>query len=95
MIKTHGFAIKDIQYLGRNVYGPLASYYIMNREKLKNMIVREYPKFLETILYKSLLQMKAASLHGVIDYILLKAEKYDSINYSTQSMIDTSNTHNQ
>jgi cyclopropane fatty-acyl-phospholipid synthase-like methyltransferase len=76
MIKTHGFEIKDIQYIGSNVYGPLASYYIENREKLKNMIVREYPKFLETILYKSLLEMKAASRHGVIDYILLKAKKY-------------------
>lgn len=75
IIKTHGFEIKDIQYIGSNVYGPLASYYIENREKLKNMIVREYPKFLETILYKSLLEMKAASSHGVIDYILLKAKK--------------------
>ncbi|MGB0029524.1 MAG: methyltransferase domain-containing protein [Nitrososphaeraceae archaeon] len=80
MIKTHGFEIKDIQYIGRNVYGPLANYYIENREKLKNIIVREYPKFLEAILYKSLLEMKAASSHGVIDYILLKAEKYDSLN---------------
>ena len=80
MIKTHGFEIKDIQYIGRNVYGPLANYYIENREKLKNIIVREYPKFLETILYKSLLEMKAASSHGVIDYILLRAEKYDSLN---------------
>ena len=79
MIKTHGFEIKDIQYIGSNVYEPLASYYIKNREKLKNMIVREYPKFLETILYKSLLEMKAASRHGVIDYILLKAKKYDPI----------------
>jgi cyclopropane fatty-acyl-phospholipid synthase-like methyltransferase len=76
MIKTHGFEIRDIQYIGSNVYGPLTSYYIENREKLKNMIVREYPKFLETILYKSLLEMKAASRHGVIDYILLKAKKY-------------------
>jgi cyclopropane fatty-acyl-phospholipid synthase-like methyltransferase len=75
IIKTHGFEIKDIQYIGSNVYSPLASYYIENREKLKNMIVREYPKFLETILYKSLLEMKAASSHGVIDYILLKAKK--------------------
>jgi ubiquinone/menaquinone biosynthesis C-methylase UbiE len=79
MIKTYGFEIKDIQYIGSNVYGPLATYYIENREKLKNMIVRQYPKFLETILYKSLLEMKAASHNGVIDYILLKAKKHDSL----------------
>ena len=95
MIKTHGFEIKDIQYIGSNVYGALASYYIENREKLKNMIVREYPKFLEAILYKSLLEMKATSHHGLIDYILLKAEKYDSVNFSNQRAIDTSNTHYQ
>ena len=92
MIKTHGFEIKDIQYIGSNVYGPLASYYIENREKLKNMIVREYPKFLETILYKSLLEMRAASRHGLIDYVLLKAKKHDSIKCRNQRVINTSNT---
>ena len=94
MIKTHGFEIKDIQYIGSNVYGALASYYIENREKLKNMIVREYPNFLELILYKSLLEMKAVS-SWLMDYILLKAEKYDSVNFSNQRAIDTSNTHYQ
>ena len=74
-VKTHGFQIKDIEYIGSNVYGPLANYYIENRQKLRSIIIREYPKFLETILYKSLLQMKAASHHGFIDYILLKAKK--------------------
>lgn len=75
MVKTHGFQIKDIEYIGSNVYGPLANYYTENRQKLRSIIIREYPKFLETILYKSLLQMKAASHHGFIDYILLKAKK--------------------
>jgi len=85
MIRSHGFEIKDIQYIGSNVYGQLATYYIENREKLKKMIVRKYPKFLETILYKSLLKMKDASHNGVIDYILLKAEKHDSIKCGAQS----------
>lgn len=85
MIRTHGFEIKDIQYIGSNVYGQLATYYIENREKLKKMIVMEYPKFLETILYKSLLKMKGASRNGVIDYILLKAKKHDSIKCGAQS----------
>lgn len=75
MVSTHDFQIIDIKYIGPNVYGPLARYYIENREKLKSKVVREYPKLLETILYKSLLKMKDASYQGVIDYILLKAQK--------------------
>ena len=47
MVKTHGFEIKDIQYIGRNVYGPLASYYIENRDKLKNMIIKNTQNFLK------------------------------------------------
>jgi SAM-dependent methyltransferase len=75
MVKANGFEIKDIRYIGSNVYEPLASYYIENREKLKNIIIAEYPKVLETILYRSILKMKAASNQGIIEYILLKAEK--------------------
>jgi len=75
MVKSHGFEIKEIKYIGSRVYAPLARYYIDNREKLKNIIIAEYPKFLETILYRSILKMKAASNQGIIEYILLKAEK--------------------
>jgi SAM-dependent methyltransferase len=74
-VKSNRFQIKDIKFLGSNVYGPLARYYIENREKLKGRVTKEYSKFLETILYKSLLKMKDASNKGIIDYILLKAEK--------------------
>ena len=84
IIKTQGFQIKDIQYIGSNVYQPLASYYIDNRERLKTMIIREYPKSLEAFVYKSLLKMKVASHHGIIDYVLLKAKKYESIECRSQ-----------
>lgn len=73
--KANGFKIKDIKFIGSNVYGPLARYYIENREKLKRKVVQEYSKVLETILYRSLLKMNDASHKGIIDYILLKAEK--------------------
>ncbi len=74
-IKAGGFQIEDIQYIGPKVYVPLANYYIKNREELKSRIIKEYPKFLETILYKSLLKMKSVSENNMIEYILLKAKK--------------------
>ena len=75
VVKANGFEIKDIIFIGSNVYVPLARFYIENREKLKKIITTEYPKFLETILYRSILKMKSASDQGIIEYILLKAEK--------------------
>jgi cyclopropane fatty-acyl-phospholipid synthase-like methyltransferase len=75
MVKTYGFQIKEIRRIGSNVYGPLTRYYIENRDKLKEKVSQEYSKFLETILYKSLLKMDSVSQQGIIDYILLKAEK--------------------
>jgi cyclopropane fatty-acyl-phospholipid synthase-like methyltransferase len=75
MINARGFQIEDIKHIGSNVYEPLANYYIDNRERLKSGIIKEYPKFLEAIIYKSLLEMKASSNDGIIDYILLRAKK--------------------
>jgi cyclopropane fatty-acyl-phospholipid synthase-like methyltransferase len=72
MIKNEGLRIKEVRYVGSNIYEPLANYYINNRKKLKSMIMKEYPQFLETILYKSLLKLKTASHDGIIEYVLLK-----------------------
>lgn len=67
-----GFEINDIQNIGKNVYEPLADYYIENRDVLRNKILKEYPSYLENILFKSLLKMKDASQKGIIDYVLIK-----------------------
>ena len=67
-----GFEINDIQKIGKNVYEPLADYYIENRDVLRNKILKEYPSYLENILFKSLLKMKDASQKGIIDYVLIK-----------------------
>lgn len=75
MVSSQGFQIEDIRRIGARVYVPLANYYIENRDKLKNKIIKEYPKLLETILYRSLLEMKESSDQGVIDYMLLRAKK--------------------
>ncbi len=77
MINSHGFQIEDTKHIGSSVYVPLANYYIENRAALKNIIIKEYPKFLEAVLYRSLLDMKESSNHGVIDYVLLRAKKID------------------
>jgi len=74
-IKSKEFKIKDIRYIGSNVYVPLAKYYIQNRTKLKGKVIEEYSKFLEYILYRSLLKMHNVSSKGLIDYILIKAQK--------------------
>jgi SAM-dependent methyltransferase len=74
-IKSKEFKIKDIRYIGSNVYVPLAKYYIQNRTKLKEKVIEEYSKFLEYILYRSLLKMHNVSSKGLIDYILIKAQK--------------------
>ncbi|HXT84644.1 MAG TPA: hypothetical protein VN704_10010 [Verrucomicrobiae bacterium] len=75
IIKSNRFLIKDIRYIGSNVYSPLAKYYIQNRTKLKVNVIKEYSKFFEHILYKSLLKMNDVSSKGVIEYILIKAQK--------------------
>lgn len=71
-IVRSGFHISELQKIGKNVYGPLTDYYIQNREALRQKILKEYPSYLENILYKSLLKMKDASQKGVIDYALIK-----------------------
>lgn len=71
-ITRAGFEINDIQKIGKNVYEPLADYYIENRDVIRNKILKEYPSYLENILFKSLLKMKDASQKGIIDYVLIK-----------------------
>ncbi len=72
-IENNGFKIRDIQHIGHSVYEPLTDYYVENRKSLSQNILKEYPSFVESILYKSLLKMKDASAKGIIDYVIVKA----------------------
>lgn len=74
-INTSGFTLKEIKFIGSNVYKPLADYYIDNRFKLKDRVIKEYSKLFEIIFYRSLLKMKNVSENGLIDYIILIAQK--------------------
>jgi len=72
LITSGGFIIEDEQLIGKNVYEPLAKYYLENRTKLKKLIVQKYPNYVEKILYTSILKMKNVSEQKIIDYVVLK-----------------------
>ena len=76
-IINEGFHISKIQSIGPYVYDPLANYYIKNRKHLRERILKQYPSYLENILYKSLLKMKETSQKGIIDYVLIKCSPND------------------
>ncbi|HJU95720.1 MAG TPA: class I SAM-dependent methyltransferase, partial [Nitrososphaera sp.] len=52
-IVNAGFQLKEIKLVGSHVYEPLSKYYIRNRDKLQDVILKEYPSYIEKILYKS------------------------------------------
>ncbi|MCE9651756.1 MAG: class I SAM-dependent methyltransferase [Nitrosarchaeum sp.] len=74
LVNSHGFTISDEELIGKNVYAPLANYYIKNRTELKKSILQKYPNYVEQILYKSILKMKKASEQKTIDYVVLKCK---------------------
>ena len=70
-----GFQSKEIKFIGPHVYEPLSKYYIQNREKLQHAISKEYPSYVEKILYTSILKMNELSEERVIDYVVIRADK--------------------
>jgi SAM-dependent methyltransferase len=70
-----GFQSKEIKLIGTHVYEPLSKYYIQNREELQHAILKEYPSYVEKILYKSILKMNELSEERVIDYAIIRADK--------------------
>lgn len=74
-IRRFRFKIINETMIGTQVYEPLALYYIQNRKDLRQKITTHYPSYIEKILCKSLVKMMTVSKKGLIDYIVLKAEK--------------------
>ena len=72
LILSAGFSISEEKLIGSNVYDPLANYYLKNRSKLRTEILKDYPSYVENILFKSIKKMKKASESKIIDYVLLK-----------------------
>ncbi|MDH3656727.1 MAG: class I SAM-dependent methyltransferase [Nitrosopumilus sp.] len=72
LLLSSGFSICDEKLIGSNVYDPLADYYVKNRTHLRELILKNYPQYVEKILFKSLQKMKKASEAKIIDYALIK-----------------------
>jgi ubiquinone/menaquinone biosynthesis C-methylase UbiE len=72
LILSSGFSISEEKLIGSNVYDPLANYYSKNRAKISEAILKNYPSYVEKILFKSIQKMKKASESKIIDYVLLK-----------------------
>ena len=69
------FKIMNTSLIGTHVFEPLAHYYIENRREMRQKIMEIYPSYIENILYKSLVKMMAVSKKGLIEYIILQAQK--------------------
>ncbi len=72
MINLGGFTISEEKLIGSFVYDPLADYYLQKRNQLKELILKQYSPYVETLLFKSIQKMKKASKEKIIDYALLK-----------------------
>lgn len=75
IIQEQRFKIMVAGLIGAQVYEPLATYYIQNRKALREKITAHYPPYVERILCKSLVKMMNVSKKGLIEYIVLKAQK--------------------
>ena len=74
-ISKNGFEIIQSNNIGKNVYSPLAEYYINNRNELRKKILTRYSRYVEKILFESMKKMQSASEKGLIDYLMLTCKK--------------------
>ena len=74
-ILQNDFDIIESKDIGKNVYSPLADYYIENRDELRKKILTRYSSYVEKILFSSMKKMKSSSDNGLIGYLMLKCKK--------------------
>jgi len=74
-ISQNGFEITELKNIAKNVYSPLADYYIQNRDDLRKKILTRYSSYVEKILFNSMKKMKSSSDDGLIGYLMLKCKK--------------------
>ena len=74
-ISQNGFEITELKNIAKNVYSPLADYYIEHRDELRKKILTRYSSYVEKILFGSMKKMKSSANDGLIGYIMLKCKK--------------------
>jgi cyclopropane fatty-acyl-phospholipid synthase-like methyltransferase len=74
-IPKNGFEIIQSCEIGKNVYSPLAEYYLNNRDELRKKILTRYSSYVEKILFESMKKMRSSSEKGLIGYMMLKCKK--------------------
>ena len=74
-IASAGLHLLSEERVGGLVYAPMAEYYLKNRVSLKRRIKSGYPRYVESLLHRSMLDMKRASERGVIDYVIVKCRR--------------------
>ena len=74
-LKRHGFITLHKEMIGSSVYPPLASFYLQNRQTLKEKIQCKYPGYVETILNKSIQKMDQVYKDGIIEYLVIVCQK--------------------
>ena len=75
IVRRYGLEIMDVTMIGTQVFEPLGLYYTQNRKELRQKIMAHYPSYIEKILWKSVVKMVTVSKKGLIEYIVLKAQK--------------------
>lgn len=73
LLESIGFHNIEVQFIGKNVYEPLADYYSSHREEIRSAVIPRYSPFVEYTIFKSILAMKKIAQNGIIDYALIKA----------------------
>jgi ubiquinone/menaquinone biosynthesis C-methylase UbiE len=82
-ITNHGYQIEEFQQIGHQVYEPLAEYYVRSRKNIRHRLIQSFAtykqrmffEFVEYMVYRSALKMKALSMNGMLDYVLIRAKK--------------------
>ncbi len=73
LLESIGFHGIEMQFIGKNVYVPLADYYSSHREDIRALVIPRYSPFVEHVIFKSILAMKNIAENDIIDYALIKA----------------------
>lgn len=74
-IAASGLEVAEEKMVGGSVYGPLARYYMENRDRIGPLVSAKYSWAMERVLCKSLKKMAQCARAGVIEYALVSCRK--------------------